>query len=81
MAPSPLRVQMATRQLIPDALPNISEQSHGIFKPTTCGGDLSGITTVLVVAVLAPSRCATAVCATMPQPPAAAEFSAGSGRS
>src|SRR5471030_3132683 len=59
-----------TRQLTPDALLNISEQSHGIFKPTTCGGDLSGITTVLVVAVLAPFRGATAVRTTVHSTPA-----------
>jgi hypothetical protein len=72
MAPSPHRVQMATRQLAPDATPNISEQSHGIFKPMTRCGDLSDVMTVLVVTVPLSFRGATAVRTTVHSAPSPA---------
>ena len=54
------------------ALVQVTEHLSGLPEPAACGGDLRGISTMLVVAVLWSYRGATAVCTTVhstPSPP------------
>jgi hypothetical protein len=55
------------------ALVQVTEHLSGLPEPTACGGDLRGISTMLVVAVLWSFRGATAVCATVHSTPPPAQ--------